>query len=142
MLPIFDSMSQPQLVAQHLQGEAPPSYEEMVCDSCMVSCDFLRLYQLRTTPTRVAKENQSHSASSGNTSSVDITSESETGNGKDEAAGSHSKAAPTEAPKDTLCELARRKEVLMQNPLDKKGAGYFDKTWRAQLCKCEKCKVQ
>lgn len=129
------------LVIQHLQGEAPPSYEEMVCDICMESCDFLRLYQQWTTPTKVAKETE---AGSNDTPPLDITeSGSSLGNETNSKPDSQSEVLSSTSGSSVAvaCELARRREGALNQATPSRGAGYFDKNWRSQLCRCSVCKV-
>lgn len=109
---------------QHLQGVTPPSYEEMVCNSCMESCDFLQSYQQQTTPTTIEKESEN------NNDSLDVTN------------GSCSESGGNVAdPSSASCELARRRRGALDKPAVCRGAGYFNKKWRSQLCRCPTCKV-
>ena len=160
---------------QHLEGEAPPSYEEMVCDSCMQSCDFLRVYQQWTMPTKIVKESETNSSDldvsngpeSGSRVDLDVTNGSESGsrvdlyvtNGSESGSrvgnetnkrpGSHSvvgrDAIESEDAPPNDCELLRRRKSALNQSVSsssQKGAGYFDKKWRAQLCRCSTCKVK
>lgn len=117
--------------SRHLQGVTPPSYEEMVCNSCMESCDFLQSYQQQTTPTTIEKESEN------NNDSLDVTNGSESGtrNGPCSEAGGN-----VADPSSASCELSRRRRGALDKPAVCRGAGYFNKKWRSQLCRCPTCK--
>lgn len=129
-------------VIQHLEGEAPPSYEEMVCGSCMESRDFLRLYEQCATPTKIAKE-----ASSSSDTPLEVTNGSEPGlgNGNEQSkeSGSNADGGSTDPSSEGVpCELARRRKTALNQTSSVQGrAGYFDKKWRSQLCRCSTCMV-
>lgn len=152
----------------------PPSYEEMVCDSCMESHDFLRLYQLHTNPTTVEKEHQLHSSRP-----LEVTDKSESSSVIRNGSANGAKCSSSTGEKgvvmsdsssrkvdtavtdsgsgtglagganltvdgDTHCELSRRQAVAglsFSSYGELKGAGFFDKNWRSQLCHCSTCKV-
>ena len=104
-------------------------YEEMVCDACMESHDFLRAYQLQTTPTTVEKESPNNAPTNEKSPSLEV-------------AGSDESEARNESDSDN-CELARlrvKRSVLLSGN-DSPGAGFFNKSWRSQLCTCPTCKV-
>jgi hypothetical protein len=104
----------------------------------MGSCDFLRFYQQWTTPTKIVKENEN--------SALDVTNGSVSGSNVPDK-NSNSEAGPVsgdEASASSDCELSRRHKMLSQSgPANSlRGAGYFDKKWRSQLCRCSTCKVR
>ena len=76
--------------------------------------------------------------------------ETDSKNGNDTAA-SYSEAKVHSGSENTsngaACELRRRKALADQSAIPlgsngRKGAGYFDKGWRSQLCSCPACNVR
>lgn len=160
----------------------------MVCDLCMESHDFLRLYQLHTNPTTVEKEHQLHSSRplevtdksesssvirngsangskcSSSTGEKDVVSDSISRTGEKGVVMSDSSSRKVDTAvtdsgsgtglagganlavdDDTHCELSRRQAVAglsFSSYGELKGAGFFDKNWRSQLCRCSTCKVE
>ena len=147
----------------------PDSYEEMSCDSCMKSHDFLHLYKQRSNPVVVSKEATTDSSTPQPTpTEVNVTeSEPRNENGESKNATSESKngesntlsletATTSTAPstdndtnKKHKCELERRKTLLSTtfsaSPSseraisDSSRAGFFSESWRSQLCRCDSC---
>lgn len=143
----------------------------MVCDACMRSCDFLRVYQLQPEPVRVGKEEE------GGGGGVDVTDKEGTlsGGEKTELSGSHlpveeSGSAGVEGQdtgdsKDKAAAVSQRDEQSVRGDAEKdghgdvggcklmrlravladwealRGAGYFGEQWRTRLCRCASCKV-
>lgn len=151
---------------QHLRTEAPPTYEEMSCDSCMQSHDFLHAYKLHTVATKLEKEDgpstEEHLEVGGigeknpnNPSSCCTSKEMKCGCRSDDSTKPKS-GTGTEL--SVGCELARRRKVLaaasssaksrgdmvgMQPQVGRvEGAGFFQSDWRQQLCRCPACMVR
>ena len=144
----------------------PDSYEEMSCDSCMKSHDFLHLYKQQSSPIRVTKEatNDSNTAQlhldvteseprNENGESKNETSESKNGESKtltlETATTSTTPPTDSGVDKKHQCELERRKTMLSttfsEAPSsegaigDSAGPGFFGEGWRSQLCRCASC---
>lgn len=107
----------------------------------MKSHDFLHLYQLHTTPTKVETENQSTSDASLEVANAPESSIGTETNGVNSSSGIGDEAT---ANGRNTCELVRRKalESYSVPSGSKDGAGFFDKKWRSQLCKCSACEVK
>lgn len=144
---------------QHLGGgEVPEEYEEMVCDGCMASHDFLKPYKL-CPPVRVGRGekeevvdvtnseegpsevkdtapdlNQGPMAVCSTESEVHTASETTAEDGGSSDGGREVKT-------DQVCELARRRKLSLGVAGSEDGAGYFSATWRTQLCNCPQCMV-
>lgn len=117
-----------------------------MCGSCMESCDFLRLYQQCATPTKVVQEDE---AASSNDTSLDVTNGPEpglgAGNERSKESGSDAEGgSPDTSRGGVSCELARRRKTTLNQSTSssvQRKAGYFDKNWRSQLCRCSTCTV-
>lgn len=152
---------------QHLGGADAPEdgYEEMACDGCMASHNFLKPYKLRP-PVKVGGGEQEKGEV------VDVTGSEESSDStqkdsstKTETTGDGLKAtergvvsAPAAAEEggvggggesggevqrpDHVCELVRRRELVLGELGSDGGAGYFTSTWRSQLCRCLQCIVR
>ena len=148
---------------QHLGGDdTPDGYEEMVCDRCMASHDFLKPYKLGSVVKVGGGEEEEK---------VDVTGSEETNKEdsipvdkdslvvKNGTACSRTepdlcgkKPAPPSAEggagcgqdrrDDQWCELARRRRLIPLGESGREeGAGYFSGAWRSQLCRCPLCMV-
>ena len=128
---------------QHLTGEPPKDFSEMACDSCMKSHDFLSVYQLRTQPIKMLKEDTGASVtvtdSPGNNEAVPTSKHNPEDMQKQENQVDKNRTD------DNSCELARRQLLLGScgsGNRKERGAGFFEENWRAQLCLCQSCKVR
>jgi E3 ubiquitin-protein ligase UBR7 len=153
--------------SRHLGGgDVPEGYEEMVCDRCMASRDFLKPYKLcLVVKVGGGEEGEGEVV-------VDVTGSEETSQkdsipvdkdaplAKNDASCSNTEpglpgqnvtepvppspeggAGCGRGGEDQSCELARRRQQLpaVGQPGSEEGAGYFSATWRSQLCRCPLC---
>ena len=126
----------------------PSSYEEMACDACMRSHDFLRAYQLRTQPVMVRGEEGGGSVNvisdeqpqtkNDGPNEKKAEGSGEAGGGESDSQGGGEKITTVEGGRGRgVCELARRRSMGQEGV----GAGFFAGGWRAQLCQCTACVV-
>ena len=125
----------------------------------MKSHDFLYYYCLHTTPTPVTMETKPSSAESPlevtNVSETSTkveqtdTNESDSKTGMENVGTNDSETCSKQENEEgsSSCELSRRKALHLAHQSaapssEGKGAGYFDKDWRSQLCICSTCKVK
>lgn len=133
----------------------PDSYEEMSCDACMKSHDFLHLYKQRSNPVKISKEHCNSSSKLTNPTESQPTEvdmlESKSRN--EESNKSTPETAANVAPStDSVCGLSRRRSLLLScseaaasgeaaDSSDSSGAaGFFGEGWRGQLCRCDDCR--
>ena len=147
-------------ILQHLNAEIPSDYEEMSCERCTKSHDFLQYYKLRSVPVIVERESKIEATAT----NLDVV-------GKDKEEEGHqlvscpptasaqekdakpSSSAPLLADlveknlsghgASPSCELKKRQNVLasMANKSQEIGAGFFPVKWRKLLCRCLECMV-
>ena len=154
---------------QHLGGgDVLDGYEEMVCDRCMASHDFLKPYKLNPA-VRVGgseegeKEVVVNVTGSEETSKKDsipvskdsllVKNDAACGSTEPDRRGKNDvEPAPPSAESGAgcgqdrqdsqRCELARRRKLMLLDESGREGgAGYFSATWRSQLCHCPLCMV-
>ena len=121
----------------------------MACDSCMKSHDFLSVYQLRTQPVKMLKEDTATivtvTDSPGKEDKLTTTDCTTDGKAGTQATDDEVDKNGTD---ENLCGLARRRLLLGNcgsgEACDSKqqGAGFFEENWRTQLCGCDSCKVR
>ena len=148
---------------QHLGGgDGADGYEEMVCDRCMASHDFLKPYKLSPV-VRVGggeegeKEvvvdvtgNEKKDSLPVDKDSLLVKNVTACGSTEQDLCGKNDvEPAPPSAEggagcgqDSQRCELARRRKLMPLDELGREGgAGYFSATWRSQLCRCPLCMV-
>ena len=148
---------------QHLNTDIPPDYEEMSCDSCMGSLDFLHIYKLRTVPVKLQREPESEETPSLEVVKEEDGKKPETTNGgcshvSDSAVGITAESLDqvpkaessggSGATETVSCKFQERKRALatagsaaLGGHQGGGGAGFFSNKLRQQLCKCSGCVV-
>ena len=143
----------------------------MVCDACMKSCDFLRVYQLQPEAVRVRRDIDEE----GGSDCVDVAGKEGTLSGGAEIASSHQPVEESGSAgvdgqdtgnrKENGKAVSQREEQsvagdgVKDGHVDRggcelmrlravlgdwerlSGAGYFGEQWRTRLCTCTSCKV-
>lgn len=141
LVPVSDSNHDNPL-PQHLGGVSlpPDGYDDMICDGCMTSHEFLRPYSMTCQhPVRMEGRGE---VSDDTVTVVDEGGCKDTNDDGNSSGGCHGDDGSGGCHGDGgsgQCELVRRREIGAGGGGD--GAGYFPPSWRTSLCKCDSCMV-